>query len=251
MTEVAWVRPPSVGGPDLNLDEHQWPETVCFLPYLGDFYWDGMDGHRILLLGESHYRKEGMSDSLDVTRPFTRDVFRGMAEPIRKADDGPFFKALDSVLTADGRPDAQEAADAWKRVAFANLSQAFAGSQANQRPRNEELLAGGDVLVEEILPILKPTVVLVLGRTTWRLLSHGKLEEGLSPFMAREVNRLNGRRRYIERRDIWSVDYAGGSALMTWVYHPSWNVDTWQDRALALHHLIDQADGWCQSTGTT
>lgn len=56
-----------------------------------------------------------MSDSLEVTRPFTRDVFRGMAEPIRHADDGPFFKALDSVLTADGKPDAQDAADAWKR----------------------------------------------------------------------------------------------------------------------------------------
>jgi len=200
-----------------------------------------MDGQRILLLGESHYRNEGMSDSLEVTRPFTRDVFRGMADPNRKLGDGPFFKALDSVLTADGKPDAQEAADAWRRVAFANLSQAFAGSQANQRPRNEELLAGGDVLVEELLPILKPTVVLVLGRTTWRLLRHGKREEGLSPFLAREVNRLNGRRRYIERRDIWSLGYAGGSALMTWVYHPSWNVDTWQDRALALHQLIDQA----------
>ena len=184
-----------------------------------------------------------MSDSLEVTRPFTRDVFRGMAEPIRHTDDGPFFKALDSALTADGKPDAQDAADAWKRVAFANLSQAFAGSQANQRPRNEELLAGGDVLVEEILPTLKPTVVLVLGQTTWRLLPHGKREEGLPPFLARDVNRLNGRRRYIERRDIWSLDYTGGSALMTWVYHPSWNIDTWQDRALALHHLIDQANG--------
>lgn len=242
MIDVASVRPGSGGGTDLNLGDHQWPDTVRFLPYCGDRYWDGMDGQRILLLGESHYRKEGMSDSLEVTRPFTRDVFRGMAEPIRHTDDGPFFKALDSVLTADGQPDAQDAADAWTRVAFANLSQAFAGSQANQRPRNEELLAGGDVLVEEILPILKPTVVLVLGRTTWRLLRHGKREEGLSPFLAREVNRLNGRRRYIERRDIWSLDYAGGSALMTWVYHPSWNVDTWQDRALALHHLIDQAE---------
>lgn len=241
MSKVASGRPQSVGGPDLNLDEHQWPDTVRFLPYWGDLYWDGMDGQRILLLGESHYRNEGMSDSLEVTRPFTRDVFRGMADPNRRPGDGPFFKSLDSVLTADWKPDAQEAADAWRRVAFANLSQAFAGFQANQRPRNEELLAGGDVLVEEILPILKPTVVLVLGRTTWRLLRHGKREEGLLPFLAREVNRLNGRRRYIERRDIWSLDYAGGSALMTWVYHPSWNVDTWQDRALALHHLIDQA----------
>lgn len=228
---------------EVDLDSHNWPDTVRFIPYWGDRYWEGLEGQRILLLGESHYRKEGMSDSLDVTRPFTRDIFRGMADPIRKPSDGPFFSALDSVLTADGKPDAQEAADAWRRMAFANLSQSFAGSQANQRPRNEELSQGGNVLVKEILPILRPTVVLVLGRTTWRLLSHGKREEGLTPFLARDVTRHSGLRPYIERRDIWSLDYTGGSALMTWVYHPSWNVDTWQDRALALHHLIDQADG--------
>lgn len=226
--------------PETDLDGHQWPNEVRFIPYWRDLYWGGTEGRRVLLLGESHYRTVGASDSLELTRPFTQDHFREMALPVRNGRDGPFFKALDLILT--GRQDfqLQDAAEAWRRVAFLNLSQAFAGSQANHRPRNEALRDGGDVLVRDILPVLRPDVVLVLGRTAWRLFSHGKVSPDLEPFIARLVNRGEGRgkRRYIESREIWSLDYAGGSALMTWVYHPSWNVDTWQDRAGALNHLI-------------
>lgn len=88
--------------------------------------------------------------------------------------------------------------------------------------------------------MLRPDVVLVLGRTAWRIFSHGKLAPGLEPFIAQQARRGEGKgkRRYIESREIWSLDYEGGSALMTWVYHPSWHVDTWQDRAGALRHLL-------------
>lgn len=223
---------------ELDLTRHEWPDAVRFIPYWGDLYWEGLDGERVLLLGESHYRKEGWSDSLEVTRPFTQDHFREMALPVRKDGDGPFFKALDLVLVGQQDFDLQEAADYWKRVAFMNLSQSLAGSQANHRPRNEALRDGSDVFVRDILPVLQPTVVLVLGRVTWRLLSHGKVEPALEPFIARQVNRGKSKRRYIESREIWSLDYPGGKALMTWVYHPSWHVDTWQDRAAALRHLV-------------
>ena len=223
---------------EAELDGHQWPASVRFIPYWGDHYWDGMDGRSVLLLGESHYRREGLSEALEVTRPFTQSHFREMASPVRRGRDGPFFKALDLVLI--GRQDfqLQDAAEAWKRVAFLNLSQAFAGSQANHRPRNQALRDGGDVLVRDILPALRPDVVLVLGRTAWRFFSHGEPQLCLEPFIARQVNRGESKRRYIESREVWSLDYEGGSALMTWVYHPSWNVDTWKDRAGALRHLM-------------
>lgn len=229
------------GPPETNLEGHQWPDEVRFIPYWGDLYWGGLDGRRVLLLGESHYRREGASDSLEVTRPFTQDHFREMALPARNGRDGPFFKALDLILT--GRQDfrLQDAAETWRRVAFLNLSQAFAGSQANHRPRSQALRDGGNVLVNDILPVLNPDVVLVLGRTAWRFFRHGEPRPGLEPFIAQQVNRGAGKRRYIESREVWSLDYTGGSVLMTWVYHPSWNVDTWQDRARALRHLISLA----------
>lgn len=221
-----------------SLAGYQWLDAVRFIPYWGDLYWEGMDGVRVLLLGESQYRKEGLIDALEVTRPFTQDTFREMATEVRKDGDGPFFKALDLVL--NGRQDLQlqETAEAWRRVAFLNLSEAFAGSQASHRPRNQTLRDGGNVLVRDILPALRPHVVLVLGRTAWRLFSRGQQHPGLEPFNARHVNRGEGKRRYIESREVWSLDYEGGSALMTWVYHPSWHVDTWQDRSDALRHLI-------------
>jgi hypothetical protein len=221
-----------------DLDGHQWPEAVRFIPYWGDLYWDGMDGLRVLLLGESHYRTEGLSDSLEVTRPYTQDHFREMTSPVRSGRNGRFCNALNELLT--GRKDfqLQDAAEAWMRVACMNLSQAFAGSQANHRPRNQTLRDGGDVLVRDILPVLRPDVVLVLGRTTWRFFRHGKSLPGLEPFIAHQVNRGESKRRYIESREVWSLEYEGGAALMTWVYHPSWNVDTWQDRAGALRHLM-------------
>lgn len=240
MTGITLAGPRTDHEARVDLTRHKWPDAVRFIPYCGELYWEGLDGERVLLLGESHYRKEGLSDSLEVTRPFTQDHFREMALPVRKGGDGPFFKALDLVLVGQQDFDLQEAADSWKRVAFMNLSQSLAGSQANHRPRNEALREGGDVLVRDILPMLRPDVVLVLGRTAWRLFNHGKAAPDLEPFIARQVNRGEGRgkRRYIESREVWSLDYDSGSALMTWVYHPSRNVDTWQDRAGALRHLM-------------
>ncbi|MEP9567842.1 hypothetical protein [Xanthomonas perforans] len=131
-----------------------------------------------------------------------------MATPIRSGRDGPFFRALDLMLT--GRQDFQlaEAAAAWKREAFMNLSQAFAGCQANHRPRNQALRDGGDVLVRDILPVLRPDVVL-LGRTAWRFFSHGEPHPGLEPFCAQQVNRGESKRRYIEAREVWSLHYEG------------------------------------------
>jgi hypothetical protein len=26
----------------VDLDSHKWPDTVRFIPYRGDLYWDGM-----------------------------------------------------------------------------------------------------------------------------------------------------------------------------------------------------------------
>lgn len=125
------------------------------------------------------------------------------------------------------------------RVRFLNLSQAFAGSHAGHRPRNEQLRLGGDVLVKTVLPVLRPTVILVLGRTAWRQFRHGEVAQRIPLFRAARVNQGARKRRYVEEREVWRLKYEGGAAWMTWVYHPSWNVDHWEDRAGALRHLLE------------
>lgn len=221
-----------------EVPDEKWPSEVAFLPYIGDCYAEGMLGHQVLLLGESHYRREGFTDSPMITRPFTRDTFSDMGTLERRPEDGRFFLSLDRMLLGSTDIAPSKAAEAWRKVAFVNLSQEFAGTAAAQRPTRAQLRQGGDILVRSILPILRSSIVLVLGRTAWKGLEHGQAADDHSPYIAMRVNRSGGGRRYIEQRDIWRLDYDGGSAWMTWVYHPSWNVDSWEDRAGVLQHLL-------------
>ena len=214
-----------------------WPDVVSFLPYVGCRYVEGLGGRRVLLLGESHYRQEGSTDDPGTTRSFTRETFGDM-ETIERKGSGKFFDELDRILTGQSRPSLIDAAEAWRRFAFCNLSQRFAGTASGHRPSGNDFRQGGRVLVETILPILRPEVILVLGRTAWRMFDHGDQTDEPA-FNARHVNSVGRRRRYLEERHVWSLRYVGGTAWMTWVYHPSWNVDRWEDRAAALRHLLN------------
>lgn len=220
-----------------SLPDEAWPSEVAFIPFVGPRYVEGWGGHRVLLLGESHYRKEGKTERPEDTRPFTKGEFSPLAAPQRNERWGGFWDALDRLLLNKDDYDASEAAEAWSKTAFANQCQVFAGSAANQRPLARDMAAGGDILHEHVLPILRPTVILVLGRFTWRTLRHGTPMPQLKPYLAYGVHRHGGS-RHLKERSIWRIDYRGGSAWMTWVYHPSWHIDTWQDRAGALRHLL-------------
>lgn len=156
-----------------TLPDEAWPPEVAFLPFVGRRYKDGWNGHRVLLLGESHYRKEGLTDRPEHTRSFTQAEFAPMASPQRTEAWRGFWNALDRLLVGQEYSGPTAAANAWERVAFVNQCQVFAGTAANHRPSAASMRDGGDILHEHVLPILRPTVVLVLGRFTWDTLRHG------------------------------------------------------------------------------
>ena len=226
-----------LGWDPATLPDEAWPEKVAFLPYVGRRYKDGWNGHRVLLLGESHYREDGMTDAPEHTRPFARFHFDGMQNAVREPGQGIFFSALDRLLADSEKPTPSLAAEAWKRIAFVNLSQVLAGTASNHRPKVRHMKDGAEVLVNSILPILRPTAILVLGRYTWDKLPHGTHITDVAPYQATDVHR-NGRRNSKEVREVWSLDYKGGATWMTWVYHPSRHIDSWKDRAGALRHLL-------------
>ncbi|MFH7467764.1 hypothetical protein, partial [Pseudomonas syringae group genomosp. 7] len=58
---------------ELNMEA--WPAEVAFVPYVGRGYRMGVEGRRVLLLGESDDREAGWTDDPVVTRPFTRATF--------------------------------------------------------------------------------------------------------------------------------------------------------------------------------
>ncbi|KAG1317814.1 hypothetical protein G6F63_015502 [Rhizopus arrhizus] len=122
---------------------------------------------------------------------------------------GKFFDELDRLLTDQSSPNVVDAAHAWQHVAFCNLSQRFAGTRAGHRPSGTDFSQGGKWLVEVILPLLRPEVILVLGRTAWRIFDHGKRSDQPT-FHARLANSAGRRRRYLEERHVWSLDYGNG-----------------------------------------
>lgn len=223
-----------------EIDVENWPREVAFVPYVGSLYASGIDGCRVLLLGESPYRKEGMTHAPEVTRSHTRSIFSSMATSERSSTDGAYFAPLDRLLTGKESPSGFDKAEMWKRISFVNLAQQFAGTASSHRPQAQHLREGGTILAENILPILRPHIILVLGRVTWAHFQAGELAHNVPAFEAERVNRGGGKRRYTARRDVWMLRYLDSMALMTWVYHPSWNIDHWQDRAGALRHLIAQ-----------
>ncbi len=125
---------------ELNMEA--WPAEVAFVPYVGRGYWKGVEGRRVLLLGESHYREAGWTDAPVITRPFTRKTFGDM-ETCNRKGGGKFFDELDRLLTGQSRPNVVDAANAWQHVAFCNLSQCFAGTRAGHRPSGTDFNHGG------------------------------------------------------------------------------------------------------------
>lgn len=216
-----------------ELDISDWPAEIGFVPFVGPRYEEGIDGSRVLLLGESHYRKEGVDNSPVVSRPYTRKVFGDRTEPTRKPGDGRYFPPIDRLLTNRAAPTAAQAAAAWEKVAFSNLIQEFVGTSAGGSRCTKQFATGSRILVEHGLAFLRPDVVLVLGRAVWRGLDAGSIRNDLQPYNAKHV-----RPRHLASREIWSLLYKNGEALMTWVYHPSRGVDTWADMAGALKHLL-------------
>lgn len=211
----------------------QWPADIGFVPFVGRHYESGIDGLRVLVLGESHYREDGVDNTAPVTRTFTRNVFGPMAEPRRESGDGRFFPPLDRLLTGERWPDVTTAAAAWHRIAFCNLVQQFAGIKPGDRPTAAQFRDGARTLVAHTLPLLRPDVMLVLGRRTWVELDTGCERANVASYMAQGV-----RRRHRPTREVWRMHYTGGDALMTWVYHPSRGIDRWEDMHGALQHLL-------------
>lgn len=215
--------------------EFDYPVEVAFLPYEGSEYQRRFCKHRVLLLGESHYDSKGEGNGPEVTRGYTREEFGDLAKI-----DGQkrLFPCLDQMLVGTENPTPEEAAAAWCRVAYINLSQRFAPNVPGRRSAPlSDLRTGEELLAKHVLPRLRPTVIVVLGRKTWRAIQRAKEVPDLEPYQAECVNR-GGRRRYVERREIYRLSYEGGSAWMTWLYHHSVNIEHWSDRARALRHLL-------------
>lgn len=184
----------------------QWPAEIGFVPFVGRNYEAGIEGCRVLILGESHYAPKAETKVVD--RGLTRVTFNECEDETSNRAWRTFFRRCDQLLTRNTMPMNAEAADAWSHASFANYIPELVGTAARQRPTAEHWEQAKRAF-PMLLSILKPDAILVLGSQLWDNL----------PDAGTQVHTIPAPRC---DRNVWRIEYEGGNAMMTWVYHPSW-----------------------------
>lgn len=136
----------------------KYSENVNFHPFVGEKYFDSRYGVRVLVLGESHY-----GHPEDMAHDFTQHVVTKHAY----CSGFPFFSKITSVLRGNTTyPSDAERFDAWQHVAFYNFVQTFVAEESRVAPTREEWKAA-QTPFREVVRVLEPDVILVLGRRLW------------------------------------------------------------------------------------
>ena len=202
-----------------------------FYPWVGPAYEAGaIDGLRILVLGESHYTYDGLTEANE--RTLTRRVIEEEFEGKRKHR---FISAVTTVLFGrDAARDREQFRERWNQLAYYNFVQELAGSGSNHRRPSEAAWAQSVAPFRWLLLQLQPDMVLGCGRTLYERL---KLVDGLTfePLYGDGARR--SRSRLLEVAN-------GHPAVLGMIYHPAsrhfsareWRpfVQIYLDRARAL-----------------
>jgi hypothetical protein len=124
--------------------------------------------HKTLILGESNYTVPGKFDASLAQECVKDDLSMGLDR-----DTTGFCRFSTKIRRVIfGRDEAVGPSGLWHDVAFYNFVQALVGSNARIRPTSEMWEQSVPAFVE-IISVLKPCRILVLGKANWNnLLSH-------------------------------------------------------------------------------
>ncbi len=142
-----------------------YTDQVRFKPWIGKSYGEVSTwGAPFLILGESHYDREGIHTSRD----FTIELIKHYVGGYKFANWNPSFltKILNTVVGSQGSPALDDKRMFWESVAFYNYIQEFVGDNHSQAPV-ERMWNSAQVPFEEILETLKPACILVISERLW------------------------------------------------------------------------------------
>jgi hypothetical protein len=127
-----------------------------------------MFGKKILVLGESHYQRD---DNKPLYPEFTRDCIEEQLE----GDWTYQFWTNIVVAFLNRRPTLEEKRDFWHSVAFYNYIQQSVGPRPRVHPSTNMWQKSEQGFID-VLNLLTPNVLLVLGKRLWNNLPslHGK-----------------------------------------------------------------------------
>jgi len=175
----------------------EYMKNVKFKPWIGPEYNNnGIDGLKILILGESHYGDKEYEDvTSDVIRKY---VISGQPYAF-------FTKIAKCILQipVEDKFSMKQRTQIWNSVAFYNYIQTFIGNNPRERP-NDDMWNNTEKPFRETINYIKPHVCVVLGCELWKHLP--------SP---EEKLHSNGYETYIYNIEDGQKMFAGG------VVHPS------------------------------
>jgi len=173
-------------------------DSIHFLPWEGDRYQSaGLAGVRLLILGESHYH-EGSDPGSDFTRRLTQGYIDGTM-------NHRFWTLV--ARSVAGQSTSREHCQAfWHTVAFYNYIQCVVGASARVAPTAEMWTAARQPF-SQVLKMVAPHAVLVLGKRLW-----SNLPEGTSTTLSADGRAWPAR----------TYDVADGvDAIATFINHPA------------------------------
>jgi hypothetical protein len=157
-----------------------WSDAVAVHPWVGNLYTNPLHfKQRTLILGESNYTTpENYKSSLvidcvldDMSTHENRDTtgFCRFSTKIRR--------------TIWGRDESIGPLAFWKNVAFYNFVQPLVGDRARMRP-TDEMWEGSASAFAEVMLLLQPARVLVLGKANWDNLLQRVPHEKIGQYVA-------------------------------------------------------------------
>jgi hypothetical protein len=136
--------------------------TVRFAPWVGSQYSEGLDGLRILLVGESHYA-ENNHERPTVTPEIVKALALGERHPLatKRLRQHPHFTKIMRAVTSSRRPATRaEKADFWGRLAYYNFIQEFIPAKRSM-PIKAAWLRGKAPFCD-VLDVLRPDLIVCL-----------------------------------------------------------------------------------------
>lgn len=155
--------------------------AATYQPWVGSQYAvGGVSGLRVLVLGESHYFPE--SDKKFDGPDYTRQVVACWTQ-----DQYPtfhphsFFTKVAATLLQQNPISLSDRARLWDHIAFYNYIQESVGEKARDRPKPRQWIEARPAFLEAVR-VLRPDVLLVLGKTLWRHLPEAdRIAQGDTP----------------------------------------------------------------------
>jgi hypothetical protein len=191
--------------------------AIFFQPWVGNQYFKQDGSHpRILLLGESHYYRNDRDDPCQLTIEVVKSY-------VYDCEKYRFFTIASKICSGEHLEDKKKQ-ELWERISYYNYIQEPVGENPRDRP-SAAMWGNSLPAFKEVLNLLKPNIVLMLGKALWN-----NFPEGYGSALGEIC--INGSTRLI-----WQLPYEGGNALSTWVYHPS----SWRGGNSAQGHQIFNA----------